>query len=75
MNIEQRITKLENSVELILTKLDAIKKDTNRMDSHISFVENVYSNIKLPFYYLMNFSEKLLTKNKNKYKLLVNEYK
>ena len=34
---------------------------------------NVYSNIKLPFYYLMNFSEKLLTKNK--YKLLVNEYK
>ena len=73
MNIEQRITKLENSVELILTKLDQIKKDTNRMDSHISFVENVYSNIKLPFYYLMNFSEKLLTKNK--YKLLVNEYK
>ena len=73
MNIEQRITKLENSVELILSKLDEIKKDTNRMDSHISFVENVYTNIKLPFYYLMNFSEKLLTKNK--YKLLLNEYK
>ena len=73
MDIEERITKLENSVQLILTKLDEIKKDTNRMDSHISFVENVYSNIKLPFYYLMNFSEKLLTKNK--YKLLVNEYK
>lgn len=73
MDIEERITKLENSVQLILSKLDEIKKDTNRMDSHISFVENVYSNIKLPFYYLMNFSEKLLTKNK--YKLLVNEYK
>ena len=73
MDIEERITKLENSVQLILTKLDEIKKDTNRMDSHISFVENVYSNIKLPFYYLMNFSEKLLTKNK--YKLLLNEYK
>ena len=73
MDIEERITKLENSVQLILSKLDEIKKDTNRMDSHISFVENVYSNIKLPFYYLINFSEKLLTKNK--YKLLVNEYK
>tara|TARA_B100000900_G_C20190585_1_gene557698 strand:+ start:402 stop:617 length:216 start_codon:yes stop_codon:yes gene_type:complete len=68
MDIEQRIIKLENSVELILTKLNEIKKDTNRMDSHISFVENVYNNIKLPFNYLMNFSEKLLVKNN--YKLI-----
>ena len=69
MDIEQRISKLETSTDLILSKLDEIKKDTNRMDSHISFVENVYNNIKLPFNSLMNFSQKLLVKNKSYYQL------
>jgi hypothetical protein len=65
MDVEERLAKLEESVNLILEKLGDIKKDTDRMDSHISFVENVYSSIKLPFHYLMNLSSNFMIKNKN----------
>lgn len=71
MDIDERLIKLERSVDLILEKLDKINQDTSRMDNHISFVENIYSRIKTPFHYLMNLTSFSLLKNKNT--LMINE--
>ena len=69
-NIDERLTNLEKSVDLILQKLDKINKDTSRMDTHISFVENIYSHIKTPFHYIMNLTTFSI---KNKDVLVINE--
>lgn len=63
-NNEEILNKIEhilNKIEIIESKIDnlleqnvEISKNTQRMDSHITFVENIYSNIKSPFHFLMN---------------------
>ena len=31
-----------------------MSKETKRMDSHVSFVENIYSSVQTPFHFIMN---------------------
>ena len=56
--IIDKITELENRCERMETKMDKIlellEKDCKKMTDHIDFVENVYDNVKSPFYYLMD---------------------
>ena len=55
--IHDKIT-LETRCERIEQKLDKIlellEKDCKKMTDHIDFIENVYDNVKSPFYYLMD---------------------
>lgn len=44
LDIENRLTNIEN----------LLKENTDNINTHISFIENVYNTIKNPFYYLMN---------------------
>jgi hypothetical protein len=56
--IKNKILKLENQFKIIETKMDKIlellEKDCKKMSDHIDFVENVYDNVKMPFYYVMD---------------------
>jgi len=56
--IIQKITELEKRCERMETKMDKIleilEKDCKKMTDHIDFIENVYDNVKSPFYYLMD---------------------
>ena len=62
LQIENKIDKLENKLESNMnrleTKLDKIlellEKDCKKMTDHIDFIENVYDNVKSPFYYLID---------------------
>jgi uncharacterized protein YaaN involved in tellurite resistance len=62
MNQEQdiydKIVTLESRCDRIEQKLDKIlellEKDCKKMTDHIDFIENVYDNVKSPFYYLMD---------------------
>lgn len=54
MNEEK--AKLDKIIELL-------EKDCKKMVDHIDFVENVYDNIKMPFYYVMD-KVSLLVKDK-----------
>ena len=53
-----KITELEKRCERMEQKLDKIleilEKDCKKMTDHIDFIENVYDNVKSPFYYLMD---------------------
>lgn len=51
---ERKIESLERKIGLLLERMDCIKKDTKRMDSHITFVEGVYDSVKSPFHFVMN---------------------
>lgn len=56
--IKNEILKLENQFKIFETKIDKIlellEKDCKKMTDHIDFIENVYDNVKSPFYYLMD---------------------
>ena len=57
-DILTRLIKLENRCEQMEIKIDKIleilEKDCKKMTDHIDFIENVYDNVKSPFYYLMD---------------------
>jgi uncharacterized protein YaaN involved in tellurite resistance len=68
--IKNEILKLENQFKTFETKIDKIlellEKDCKKMSDHIDFVENVYDNVKMPFYYVMDKVNNLIySQNKN----------
>lgn len=56
--IINKIIQIENKIDKLETKLDKLleilEKDCKKMTDHIDFIENVYDNVKSPFYYLMD---------------------
>ena len=58
LDIHEKLVALETRYERIEHKLDKIlellEKDCKKMTDHIDFIENVYDNVKSPFYYLMD---------------------
>lgn len=57
--ILDKLEYMERKLEIIESEIEIIKNSTNNMDTHISFVENIYESVKYPFYYVMNnFSTK-----------------
>jgi hypothetical protein len=45
---------LNQKIDKILLNQESIQMSTNNMNTHISFIENVYDTIKNPFYFLLN---------------------
>jgi len=52
--ISNKLTYITERLEYIENDMKDIKKSSNNMDEHISFVENVYDTVKIPFYYIIN---------------------
>ena len=61
---------LENQFKIMDKKMDKIleilEKDCKKMSDHIDFVENVYDNVKMPFYYVMDKVNYLVSIENNK---------
>lgn len=51
LDLEKHFTIMEKKMDKIL---ELLEKDCKKMSDHIDFVENVYDNVKMPFYYVMN---------------------
>ena len=58
LDIHEKLVALESRCERMEQKMDKIlellEKDCKKMTDHIDFIENVYDNVKSPFYYLMD---------------------
>ena len=56
--VKQEIAELKqklNDLDMKINKIvDWIEQDGTKMSDHIDFVENVYDNVKMPFYYVMD---------------------
>jgi hypothetical protein len=67
--LKNKILHLESQFKIMENKMDKIleilEKDCKKMNDHIDFVENVYDNVKMPFYYLMDKANYLVS-NDNK---------
>jgi hypothetical protein len=62
-NIIYELKKIIEDLDFIKLEIAEIKKGTNKMENHISFIETVYSQIKKPFHYILNtisFENKIL---------------
>ena len=74
--LKNKMLDLENQFKIIDKKMDKIleilEKDCKKMSDHIDFVENVYDNVKMPFYYVMDKVNYLVTNDIKK--LLVDEH-
>jgi uncharacterized protein YaaN involved in tellurite resistance len=51
IELEKRCERIEQKLDKIL---ELLEKDCKKMTDHIDFIENVYDNVKSPFYYLMD---------------------
>ena len=59
--LEIKLNKIEQKLDKII---ELLEKDCKKMVDHIDFVENVYDNIKMPFYYVMDKVSLLVTDKK-----------
>lgn len=50
--LENKILSLEKKIDTLMSKLDSVKEDTCKMSSHIDFVDNVYSKVKAPLFWI-----------------------
>lgn len=47
-----RIDLIEQKINLILDKLDSVGKGTDKMTSHIDFINDVYYRVQTPLYWI-----------------------
>jgi archaellum component FlaC len=62
-HIIYELKKIREDLDFMKLEIAEIKKGTNKMENHISFIETVYSQIKKPFHYILNtisFENKML---------------
>lgn len=53
--LEKKIYDIEKKIDKILLILESdISPNCSRMDTHISFIESVYNNVKSPMDYICN---------------------
>ena len=52
--IEDKLDNIDKNIKTLELKLEIMSKETKRMDSHVSFVENIYSSVQTPFHFIMN---------------------
>ena len=57
--LQTDIEKLDEKMDKILEMMDKIIQDTQRMDLHITFIEDIYEKIKSPFHFLMKKTENI----------------
>ena len=68
--VKNKVLDLEKMCKIMDKKMDKIlellETDCKKMSDHIDFVGNVYDNVKMPFYYVMDKVNYLVSIENNK---------
>tara|TARA_B110001450_G_C17662660_1_gene497979 strand:+ start:1636 stop:1917 length:282 start_codon:yes stop_codon:yes gene_type:complete len=51
-DLEKRIESMEVKIDKLTSLLENVKLDTNKMSSHIDFIDNVYTKVKMPLFWV-----------------------
>jgi len=51
-DIEKKVQNLEAKFEKLVNLLENVKADTHKMATHIDFIDNVYSKIRMPLFWI-----------------------
>lgn len=47
-----KIERLESKIDSILEKLNSVEKGTDKMTSHIDFIDSTYARVKVPLFWI-----------------------
>ena len=50
--LSDRVNKLEEKLNLIIEKLESIENGTNKMTSHIDFINDIYNRVQIPLFWV-----------------------
>tara|TARA_E500000178_G_C16688809_1_gene602736 strand:- start:124 stop:444 length:321 start_codon:yes stop_codon:yes gene_type:complete len=50
--LSERVDILEEKLDLILQKLNTVEKGTDKMASHIDFINDIYSKVQTPLFWI-----------------------
>ena len=51
-NLEKKVISLEQKIDNLINLLGNVKEDTGKMSTHIDFIDNVYTRIKMPLFWI-----------------------
>lgn len=51
-NLSDRVDALEEKLNLILEKLNSVEKGTTKMETHIDFINDIYSKVQIPLFWI-----------------------
>lgn len=51
-DLEKKISSLEEKIEKLVNLLENVKEDTGKMSNHIDFIDNVYTKVKTPLFWI-----------------------
>tara|TARA_Y100000992_G_scaffold297911_1_gene262211 strand:+ start:660 stop:989 length:330 start_codon:yes stop_codon:yes gene_type:complete len=51
-SISERVDILEKKLNLIIEKLESVEKGTDKMTSHIDFINDIYSKVQTPLFWI-----------------------
>jgi len=52
--LSKKIDNIDEKIDKLINNSEKISRETQRMDSHVTFVEDIYNKVKSPFHFLMN---------------------
>lgn len=50
--LEKKVISLEEKINILISLLENVKEDTGKMSTHIDFVDNVYTKVKMPLFWI-----------------------
>ena len=51
-SLTERVEKLEQKLDVLIQKLDSVKDGTDKMSTHIDFINNIYTHIRHPLFWI-----------------------
>ena len=59
--ILKRLDQIQRDIAIIKQRLDLIEPQTQKMDRHVDFVNDVYSSVKKPFHFICHQANYLIS--------------
>ena len=51
-DLEEKISCLEEKIDTLIKLLENVKEDTGKMSNHIDFIDNVYTKVRKPLFWI-----------------------
>ena len=51
-DLEKKVLSLEKKIDELIKLLGNVKEDTHKMSTHIDFIDNVYTKVKMPLFWI-----------------------
>lgn len=64
-DFEKKVISLEKKIDILIELLGDVKEDTGKMSTHIDFINNVYTKVKMPLFWICEKVNSIKANNVN----------